>query len=105
MRFFSFLFAVYFLSLSLAPCSDEIFIDNCGSSQSCSHLETPHSDDCGGSDACNPLCVCNCCGSVTVVSNSDNNIIAQLPTEQLSIYTHNSPSEISFSIWQPPKIG
>ena len=104
MRSISFILAVYFFALVVQPCSDESFIDNCGAEQ-CLHIETPHSDDCGDSDDCNPLCMCSCCGIIAMVFNSDNNTLAQIPSEQLSFYNQNSPSEIAFSIWQPPKIG
>ena len=103
MKIFSAIFAIYFSMLSIIPCIDsEIVKDNCQAQTSCIHLNTEHPEH--QSDLCSPLCMCSCCGGITIILNSENNLIAQIPTEQLSIYNQNSPSEISFFIWQPPKI-
>ncbi len=67
------------------------------------HIESSHADNHAG-DECSPLCNCTCCGSITIVheiSHSFKTNFTQLPKP---FYSENSVSEISYSIWQPPKI-
>ncbi|MEK6616127.1 MAG: DUF6660 family protein [Bacteroidota bacterium] len=101
MRYLSFIVAVYMLALAITPCIEK---DECaGNEVVCFHCDNSQNTQ-HHNETCNPLCLCNCCGGVTIVSNSDNILIAQIFSEELSVYTQNSPSEISFSIWQPPKV-
>ncbi|MBI4946873.1 MAG: hypothetical protein HY840_10800 [Bacteroidetes bacterium] len=104
MRFISFILAIYLLGLATISCGDK---DGCsqGSKNATAYIQANDCQDTQHTDElCPPLCMCHCCGGVTIVSNSDNNLISPMLSDKLSIYTQNSPSEISFSIWQPPKV-
>lgn len=103
MKILSFILAVYFLGLSVKTCSDTVMAaDNC-QIVSCVHLETGHADH-HTADSCSPLCTCVCCGGVTLVYEFLHNFKANHSSLEKPLYSENSISEISFSIWQPPKI-
>lgn len=102
MKILSFILAMYFLGLSAKTCGDITMEDNCQIA-SCVHLETGHADH-HSADSCSPLCTCSCCGGVTLVYESSLSFKASFIPLQKLLYSENSISEISFSIWQPPKI-
>ncbi|WP_415324909.1 DUF6660 family protein [Chryseobacterium sp. MMS23-Vi53] len=102
------LLTIYFMVLSLVPCSDV-------------HAQSPsinevlqvtfqtdtHSKD--KSDVCSPLCSCNCC-QITVTSFKSDPLI-EFP-EQVQAYfskkilfrKNNFAYQVYDHIWQPPKI-
>lgn len=103
MKILSFILAVYFLGLSVKTCSDTVMAaDNC-QTISCVHLEAGHADS-HAADSCSPLCTCSCCGGVTLVYECLHSFNASFTPLQIPLYSENSISEISFSVWQPPKI-
>lgn len=101
-KILSFILAMYFLGLSAKACGDISIDDNCQIA-SCVHLETGHPQNHSG-DSCSPLCTCNCCGSVTLVYEFAHSFNASFTPLQKPLYSENSLSEISFSVWQPPKL-
>lgn len=102
-RFFSFILAIYFLGLSMMTCDDAAMAaDNC-QTISCMHLDAGHEED-HSADSCSPLCTCSCCGGVTLVYEYSQSIKADHILPLNPLYSESSISEISFSIWQPPKI-
>lgn len=104
MKVFSFIFALYFLGLATIPCCER---EDCAEVKNSvtAYIHTGDNQDTQHkNEVCSPFCTCNCCGGVTIIPNSDKTIIAQQPSKQLSNFTQNFPSEIPFSIWQPPKV-
>lgn len=103
MKILSFILAIYFFALSGKTCGDiAMAADNC-QTVSCVHLETGHADS-HAADSCSPLCTCSCCGGVTLVYEFVHSFKANFTPLPNPLYSENSISEISFSIWQPPKL-
>ena len=108
MRLFSFIFAFYFLLLAVIPCGDAFAHsekESCMEQVCDSHVEAAESDH-PEADTCTPLCMCNCCGGLTLVN--EQLIVNAVPLYYsiLNIrYSQQIPAEVSFSIWQPPKLG
>lgn len=102
-RAFSFILGVFFLWLSVKTCSDIVkTTDNCQTA-SCVHLETGHTDN-HSEDSCSPFCTCQCCGGITLIYEFLHGFKESYTSLEKPLYSENSLSEISFSIWQPPKI-
>jgi hypothetical protein len=64
MKFFCYIFSLYFLALSIVPCTDIHAMNGSESAELASfstdsHENCPHEN---GSDFCSPFCVCSCCG-------------------------------------------
>lgn len=102
MKFLASLLAIYFLALTIFPCTDG---DPCAMEQQQTCIEQPMPMHAEHQDACTPLCHCTCCGVSVIIGESVNLEVALLP-ETL----HNSFWKSSFishdysDIWQPPKI-
>jgi hypothetical protein len=101
MKVFHILLSVYILVLSSLACSDmEATTSKNETAQISSSHTTSHEEE-----ACSPLCICACCGSLAVHSSER---IQQKPQE--IIFQNFSPVEeksvidISLSVWQPPKL-
>ncbi len=104
MKLLSFLLAFCFLSLAVIPCSDK---DNCENTpmKTISHVQsTPNQDTQHEDGLCSPLCMCHCCGGVTIIYEQPFDFAVNYPSVKNSIYSESSISEIAYPIWQPPKI-
>lgn len=104
MRFISFILAIYFLGLATISCSDK---DGCtqGSKNATSYFQTSDCQDAQhANEMCSPLCMCHCCGGVTIVSAEKFHIKENLSSRNPILYTENKITSPSFSIWQPPKV-
>lgn len=62
MKWFSFLFCIYYLVLVLSPCTDAHTIEGDATIFYIQKTPTTH---CTHADDCNPFCYCGCCGSLT----------------------------------------
>jgi hypothetical protein len=100
-KIFSILFAVYFISLLVAPCGDK---ENCNEyaqqQTSGSKHQQGHSDE-----ACTPFCFCSCCATYFLIN--DFQPVSTLVVEINSVYTQPKDFKTStpiMPIWQPPKI-
>lgn len=103
MKFFSFIFAMLFLLLAVMPCGDK---DNCiaNGKVTISCISENHCQDNQHSDGpCSPLCMCHCCGGAALIVHSKQTQFISIPITQISVFTENFISEVSISIWQPPK--
>ena len=108
MKVFCFIFSVYILLLSLAPC-DELTamaeFENANVSQE-TFIHNDFQTDENGDD-CSPFCICSCCHFSTVYQFKTFSV-----TEKITILAVSTP-ENSYqnpylkdhknSIWQPPK--
>ncbi len=103
MKIVSFILAIYFLSLSVKTCADNAISSNNCKTVSCAYFQNEHADH-HSTDLCSPLCTCSCCGGITLPSESLHHFKADLTPFQKPLYSENSISEITYSIWQPPKI-
>jgi hypothetical protein len=108
MRLFSFIFAFYFLLLAVMPCNDALAHnqqETCKEQACSSHIERTQNDHHPAADVCSPLCMCNCCGGITIMIDQ---IAVDITPVQFTTtqhpYIQQLPAEIAFSIWQPPKV-
>ncbi len=105
MKWFNYILSIYLLVISCIPCMDEEPVYSFPSlTIASSHFEadTPiHAED-----ACSPLCICNCCSGVTLLPNTSEVLqtISIVFQEQFSIYKQINRLDLSYSIWQPPKL-
>ena len=104
MKIFAFIMAFMVLALSVMPCMDRSDTINGSTKTAFSKSDTQkeHSD----SDDCSPFCTCSCCSAsvfhqVLAFSHSQKPVFQ---IKKYPIYTPSFCSEISFSIWQPPKL-
>ena len=102
MKFFTIIFSIYILVLSLAPCSDSVECDE-GNKTEQSHNNHKHENE-----NCTPFCICACCGQP--VASNINYPVAQTVSKpeifnkSISIYNQTFISQFNANIWQPPKI-
>ena len=106
MKIFAFLLSLFFMALTVVPCSDAAkglgekvcLAENV-------HLEQGQDQH---ADLCTPFCVCNCCGmSMTVM------LLKKLLPEKIALLIKDTLPEKNYNyavlhtvgIWQPPKIG
>ena len=103
-RFFSFILAIYFLTLAAIPCGDK---DNhvLSHTKSSFTVQASSCQDTNQEDElCSPLCMCNCCGGVTIAT-AEKFKIKETESQKISLlYSESKISSPSFTIWQPPKI-
>jgi hypothetical protein len=100
------MFSFYILALSCMPCSDS---DDCKyeqEQQTSNFATTNHSDHEQDTESCSPFCMCACCGQSCSFEHFQADLGLNFPTvaQKVSVYKATFSSEVSFSIWQPPKI-
>ena len=90
------------LCLSCIPCNDKA--ESFSNIASAAHEKKNHAEK----ESCTPLCICSCCGQISIISPSvEKFIVEQTSIVQLKRSRYNSlflPSQYLESIWQPPKI-
>ncbi len=108
MKYILFIFAVYFLALSIMPCTDVQNTDPLFSSFQTEQLQENH-NHAHAQDLCGPFCLCDCCGVIPGFVFQFRTYSFSIPeTEELKqIITYNNPHIVSGfygNIWQPPQI-
>lgn len=105
MRFFTFIFTFYILTLSCMPCRDH---DDCkiGKVEQSNFESTSNSNHNQDTENCSPFCICACCSQSCNFMHLQNEIsfISHLPFEMIIEYHSPIHIGVSASIWQPPKI-
>jgi len=105
MKIFALFLSFYILLLAGSPCGDGQECD--GEEGIAISMTSKHQEHTHQSEACTPFCTCSCCAASTVFQFSiasvkiPKTIFAAVKYPQ---YLVSSRPEISFSIWQPPKI-
>lgn len=83
-------------------CDVKLEDDLCKTQIEHSHFDSGHEDH--KEDACSPLCMCHCCGGVTLQVESGSNLVNNnFAVEHLNLL-QQFPADLTYSIWQPPKI-
>jgi hypothetical protein len=102
MKVFRIFFALYLLALSAIACTDE----HAAIGKACAQQwMQAHSNDQHEDETCSPLCVCSCCGSLAVGLSYEMTFCKQITTPHDFIVSIESvPAEITFSVWQPPRL-
>jgi len=105
MKIFKLILSFYILTLSCFPCGD---VRECNDSVELEiSAASDHADHTHTSEACTPFCTCSCCAASTFFQypaaavNPPKVTFASL---KFPGYEVSDLSEISFAIWQPPKI-
>lgn len=104
MKIFAFIMALTVLALSVLPCTDASEVFDNTTKSAISKSDNQHSPN--ESDDCSPFCSCSCCAASATYHVQAVNYLHK-PLNQEKQYAGFKPSfysEISFSIWQPPKI-
>jgi hypothetical protein len=104
MKFLLLFLGFYILGMSCVPCSDskectvssEVIV-----STSNDHQEHKHSQE-----ACTPFCTCSCCAASAYYNHLDKVKVIHITfqSEKYPLHIENFHSEVSYSIWQPPKV-
>lgn len=104
MKFLFLFLGFYLLSLSCIKCSDS---KECNVSSivkiltSNNHQAHNHSKE-----SCTPFCTCSCCAASAFYNSLNNVQVVKTLFQSEKYHLHNESfnSEVSYSIWQPPKI-
>lgn len=106
MKFFTVIFSIYILALSVMPCSDAY--NDCKDNTEFSDNSQSHSHKSDTNDICSPFCTCACCSvsanpKFTPFSIKITKLIA---VSKLSFHNREFFLASNFygNIWQPPKI-
>ncbi|WP_416440049.1 DUF6660 family protein [Phnomibacter sp. MR] len=104
MKFFAFIMSIYLLVLSCLPCIDRQEC-NIKAEQKFS-VTSQHQHPQDTDEACTPFCSCSHCPPSAFYQPVAHNNIATAVFQSLKypIYNSSFSTEVSFSIWQPPKI-
>ncbi len=103
MRYFAFIFSLYFALLALLPCQDR---EDMIASVMHVTIQKSHSpNDERGQETCPPFCTCSCCSTARhlttkqVISVFSKTVVREYPELEIP-----SVQEQSINIWQPPQI-
>jgi len=105
MKLFQLILSFYILLLSCFPCGDRLECNEKNELKISASLEhKAHSHE---TESCTPFCTCSCCAASTVLYYSSASV--KVPKVDFAIiqfphYADSFRPELSFSIWQPPKI-
>lgn len=106
MKFFTVIFSIYILALSVLPCSDAY--NDCNSNTALTENSQNHDHNTDLNDICSPFCTCTCCSisanpKFTPFSIKIAKVVAvsllKFPNREFSF-----ASNFYGNIWQPPKI-
>jgi hypothetical protein len=103
MRLFSFMFIIIVLALNFVPCDDSHELSDDHASISSTDNHSPNEN--AATDACTPFCHCACCAA-SLISKVSNDIKSPLPIHYNADHHFLvvGYSNISHTIWQPPKL-
>ncbi len=102
-KFFTVIFSVYILVLSLSPCIDD---DDCIKHNN-NKTEQTHNKQDNKTENCSPFCICSCCAHIISVFSEKTEVCKLnlvLFTKILINRNETFISEPYFSIWHPPQI-
>ena len=104
MKIFAFIMALIVLALSVMPCMEGGFANNGSAKTEIS--KAGNQKEHGNSDDCSPFCSCSCCSGVVFFQAFSFNYLDKpvFLAKKYSVYKPSFYSDISFSIWQPPKM-
>ncbi|MFK7904810.1 MAG: DUF6660 family protein [Chitinophagales bacterium] len=103
MKILSIILSLFFLTLSVLPCTDAHSCESDNDMES--HLQHDHSED--EQDDCPPFCLCICCGITFTTENLEVSC-ETAPSVQnqayKSRYSFNYAFSFTSSVWHPPSL-
>ena len=108
MKFFCYIFSLYFLALNLMPCTDDHDNSAGGGTEYVSKPPCRHNDS--QTDFCSPFCGCSVCGQVLFATKFPKfrfhlPIVRNLKEKNSFFYSKDWQSEYLKSIFRPPQVG
>lgn len=110
MKFFCHIFSLYFLALSLMPCTD-IHATNGSTSDELANFYTDNHSDCPhetGNDHCSPFCTCSCCGQIIALGKEFKwhfkPILPEFEEKSTFHYAFDWQSGHLNAIFRPPQV-
>jgi hypothetical protein len=111
MKIFSYLFSLYFLALTIMPCTD-VHAMNESASEALAGISNEEHQDCPHEkeeDYCPPFCVCNCCGQLLGATKFQKwfcspALLDNFKKGRCFFYTQNWHSEYLRSVFHPPQV-
>jgi hypothetical protein len=104
MKGLSLFLCLYFMLLSVMPCSDAV---ECTESINTTIAALDdHGNHSHEAELCSPFCICLCCGQFTSfpMETSVTEGMAFVSTPLSPVYPSSFPLDVHLAIWQPPKI-
>lgn len=107
MKWFTFIYALYVLALSVAPCADAYEHRRCSGHPVAEQEAHHHDHDEDTTDSCTPFCMCSCCHTSMTAFTLPGSVLPaiayQEPRDEVSTYRFTFSSAYYGNIWQPPK--
>ena len=101
MKLFHVLLSIYILALSSLSCTDA----DMGPKKVSTEISAGHSSASHEDETCSPFCICACCGSMAVHFAGKAPLkIEEIVFGKYFLSQEKNVINISFSVWQPPKI-
>ncbi|PTX13171.1 hypothetical protein C8N40_11393 [Pontibacter mucosus] len=105
MKYLTVIWAIVILAMACLPCADEGAAFAQGKSTTV-QADDFHQDGAQDEDLCSPLCECNCCGGITLISwiapPSEPQPYPQ--STYRSAYLDDAAYSPEFPFWHPPKV-
>lgn len=105
MKIFVILFSIYFLALSVMPCTDACGMNTSNTSKS--KLSSASNNQTKGDDICSPFCSCATCHTAVNFTFQTFKISETKPNlskiQKFPFHNLNFISNYHGNIWQPPK--
>ncbi len=104
MKIFAFILAFTILALSVMPCMDGGLANNGSTKVEIS--KTDNHNEHNDTDDCSPFCICSCCSTTISSHTLSFNYFDKLVflAKKYSAFKSSNYSNVSISIWQPPKL-
>jgi len=105
LKFFSFIFIIYIIVLTVQPCDDLAAPIQGSETSAVANIERPD-EDCGTGETCSPFCFCSCCHVTAVFQYTvlgpdvPPTWIAEI---RMPEYSNPDVRTYNTSFWQPPK--
>lgn len=103
MKIFTIIMSFYLLWLSCIPCADRQESIGNGEQRISANADTKQQQN--NNDICTPFCNCSCCAASAFHQTLPHYSILKMVFQSMKypVYTPSFRTNISFSIWQPPK--
>jgi hypothetical protein len=100
MKLFATILSIYIMFFAFMPCEDSHIADN-----DCYNLTQQDNNEEHDNDfeICSPFCFCNCCHTLTLVTQNNPQLKSAMDYEILPLISFQIKSEAYCSFWHPPK--